>query len=58
MAGGHLTFLMVTALGNDLFLRVELGMLIGSAGRPRAGRLMYQRLHQNLRAHPHDLVPD
>ena len=45
------------ALGNDLFLRVE-ARDADRRRHARAGRLMYQRLHQNLRAHPHDLVPD
>ncbi len=54
---GVIGFLVVTALGNDLFLRVEAGMAAGSAlAAVVIGVLARHRLHGKLRTHPHTLT--
>jgi O-antigen/teichoic acid export membrane protein len=54
---GVLAFFAVTALGNDLFFRVEAGLAAGSAVAAVAiGVLARHRLHGKLRAHPHTLT--
>lgn len=54
---GVVGFLVVTALGDDLFLRVEAGMAAGSALAVLViGALARHRLHGRLRAHPHTLT--
>jgi O-antigen/teichoic acid export membrane protein len=54
---GVVGFLVVTALGDDLFLRVEAGMAAGSALAALViGALARHRLHGRLRAHPHTLT--
>jgi O-antigen/teichoic acid export membrane protein len=54
---GVIAFLLLVALGNDLFLRVELGILGGSLVAGVAmGAFTWFRLHQHLRAMPHTLT--
>jgi O-antigen/teichoic acid export membrane protein len=56
---GVMAFFAVTALGNDLFFRVEAGLTAGSAvAAVVIGLLARQRLHGKLRAHPHTLLTD
>jgi O-antigen/teichoic acid export membrane protein len=51
-------FLGIVAVGNDLFLRVEAGILGGSLIAAAAmGLFTRQRLHQHLQAMPHTLTP-
>lgn len=55
---GVVAFVTFVALGNDLFLRVELGILGGSLVAALAmGLFTRQRLHEHLRAMPHTLTP-
>lgn len=55
---GVVSFLTFVALGNDLFLRVELGIVGGSLVAALAmGLFTRQRLHEHLRAMPHTLTP-
>jgi O-antigen/teichoic acid export membrane protein len=54
---GVIGFFVVTALGHDLFLRVEAGLTAGSAvAAVVIGVLARQELHGRLRAHPHTLT--
>jgi O-antigen/teichoic acid export membrane protein len=54
---GVITFLVVTALGNDLLLRVELGLVAGSAvAAVVIGGLAGLRLRHRLDASPHTLA--
>lgn len=54
---GVLAFLGITAMGDDLFLRVEAGLAAGSAvAAVVIGGLSRHRLHGKLRAHPHTLT--
>ena len=54
---GVLAFLGVTAMGDDLFLRVEAGLAAGSAvAAVVIGGLARHRLHGKLRTHPHTLT--
>lgn len=54
---GVVAFLGIVAAGNDLFLRVELGILGGSLVAALAmGAFTRQRLHEHLRAMPHTLT--
>jgi O-antigen/teichoic acid export membrane protein len=54
---GVIGFFVVTALGNDLFLRVEAGLTAGSAVAALViGVLARHELHGRLRAHPHTLT--
>lgn len=54
---GVVAFVTFVALGNDLFLRVELGIVGGSLVAAVAmGLFTYQRLHEHLRAMPHTLT--
>jgi O-antigen/teichoic acid export membrane protein len=54
---GVVAFFVVTALGDDLFLRVEAGLAAGSAvAAVVIGVLARHRLHGKLRAHPHTLL--
>ncbi|MCB1013790.1 MAG: hypothetical protein KDB10_01545 [Acidimicrobiales bacterium] len=55
---GVVAFLTFVALGNDLFLRVELGIVGGSLVAAAAmGLFTRGRLHEHLRAMPHTLTP-
>lgn len=55
---GVVAFVTFVALGNDLFLRVELGILGGSLVAAVAmGLFTRQRLHEHLQAMPHTLTP-
>ena len=54
---GVLAFLGITAMGDDLFLRVEAGLAAGSAvAAVVIGGLARHRLHGKLRTHPHTLT--
>jgi O-antigen/teichoic acid export membrane protein len=54
---GVASFFAVTALGDDLFFRVEAGLAAGSAvAAVVIGVLARHRLHGRLRAHPHTLT--
>ena len=54
---GVVAFVAFVAAGNDLFLRVELGIVGGSMVAAVAmGLFTYQRLHEHLRAMPHTLT--
>ncbi len=54
---GVIGFLVVTAMGDDLFLRVEAGMAAGSIiAAVVIGVLARHRLHGKLRTHPHTLT--
>jgi O-antigen/teichoic acid export membrane protein len=54
---GVIAFLGITALGDDLFLRVEAGLAAGSAvAAVVIGALARHRLHGKLRTHPHTLT--
>ena len=54
---GVVAFFAVTALGEDLFFRVEAGLAAGSAvAAVVIGLLARHRLHGKLRAHPHTLT--
>ncbi len=54
---GVLGFFAVTAVGEDLFFRVEAGLAAGSAiAAVVIGLLARDRLHGKLRAHPHTLT--
>jgi len=54
---GVLAFFAITALGNDLFFRVEAGLAGGSAVAAGViGVLARRELHGKLRAHPHTLT--
>lgn len=54
---GVLAFLGITAMGDDLFLRVEAGLAAGSAvAAVVIGGLSRHRLHGKLRTHPHTLT--
>lgn len=51
-----ITFVVVTALGDDLFLRVELGLLVASAtALAWMGANLYERLRHHGRVHALDL---
>jgi O-antigen/teichoic acid export membrane protein len=55
---GVVAFFVFTAMGDDLFRRVEGGLAGGSAVAALAiGLLARHRLHGKLRAHPHTLLP-
>lgn len=55
---GVVAFVTFVALGNDLFLRVELGIVGGSLVAAVAmGLFTRQRLHEHLQAMPHTLTP-
>ena len=55
---GVVAFVTFVAAGNDLFLRVELGILGGSLVAALAmGLFARHRLHEHLRAMPHTLTP-
>ena len=57
-ATGAVLFVVVTALGNDLFFRVEVGLLVGSGSAAAVlGSIGWVRLHSHLRAMPHTLTP-
>ena len=54
---GVIAFLAIVAAGNDLFLRVELGILGGALVAALAmGVFTQTRLHEHLRALPHTLT--
>lgn len=54
---GFLTFLAVTALGSDLFLRVEMGLLVGSAVTAVwSGAFVLDGLRHQKRTHEIDLA--
>jgi O-antigen/teichoic acid export membrane protein len=54
---GVVVFVVVTALGDDLFLRVETGLAAGSvAAAVVIGLLARHLLHGHLRAHPHTMT--
>lgn len=56
---GVVAFFVFTAMGDDLFRRVEAGLAGGSAVAALViGLLARHRLHGKLRAHPHTLLPD
>jgi hypothetical protein len=56
---GVVAFIGVTAMGDDLFLRVGAGLAAGSlVAAIVIGLLARQRLHGKLRAHPHTLLAD
>jgi O-antigen/teichoic acid export membrane protein len=55
---GAVVFAVVTWMGDDLFLRVELGLLAGTATAAALLSLFsWVRLHSHLRAMPHTLTP-
>lgn len=57
-ATGAVLFVLTTALGSDLFLRVELGLLVGAGSAAAVlGSIGWVRLHSHLRAMPHTLTP-
>ncbi|MEL7209811.1 MAG: hypothetical protein AAGK32_16520, partial [Actinomycetota bacterium] len=54
---GVATFVVVTALGNDLLLRVELGLAVGSAvAAVVIGTMALLRLNRHLETEPHSLL--
>ena len=56
---GVIAFVGVTAMGDDLFLRVGAGLAAGSiVAAVVIGFLARSRLHGKLRAHPHTLLVD
>lgn len=57
-ATGAILFVVATALGDDLFFRVEVGLLVGSGSAAAVlGGIGWVRLHSHLRALPHTLTP-
>ena len=54
---GVVTFLVVTAIGNDLLLRVEMGLVLGSVvAAVVIGALAALRLRQQLETSPHTMT--
>jgi hypothetical protein len=54
---GIVLFVVVTALGNDLFLRVELGFVVGGAAAAAAmAILLVEQMRHGVRATVEDLV--
>ena len=57
-ATGAVLFVVTTALGSDLFFRVEMGLLVGAGSAAVVlGSVGWVRLHSHLRAMPHTLTP-
>ena len=57
-ASGVIVYVLAVALGDDLILRVEVGLAAGSATAAAViGAMAWSRLHQTLRAEPHTLSP-
>lgn len=57
-ATGAVLFVVATAMGSDLFFRVEVGLVVGSGSAAAVlGLVGWVRLHSHLRAMPHTLTP-